>query len=71
MKSGYHARFDLYVKLVNFTDNGRPVKVVSGTISLGRATELAGLSYDELWEALRERGLKIRVRPKNLEEARM
>ena len=43
---------------------------MSGKISLGRAAELAGLSYDEFWEALRERGLKIRVGPKSLEEAR-
>ena len=27
---------------------------MSGKISLGRAAELAGLSYDEFWEALRE-----------------
>ena len=43
---------------------------MSGKISLGRAAELADLSYDEFWEALRERGLKIRVGPKSLEEAR-
>ena len=43
---------------------------MSGKISLGRAAELAGLSYNEFWEALRERGLKIRVGPKSLEEAR-
>ena len=43
---------------------------MSGKISLGRAAELAGLSYDEFWEALRERGLKIRVEPKSLEEAK-
>lgn len=43
---------------------------MSGKISLGRAAELAGLSYDEFWEALRKRGLKIRIGPKSLEEAR-
>ena len=43
---------------------------MSGKVSLGRAAELAGLSYDEFWEALRERGLRIRVGPKSLEEAR-
>ncbi len=42
---------------------------MGGRISLGRAAELAGLSYDGFWEALRERGLRIRAGPRSLEEA--
>jgi len=44
--------------------------IMSGKISLGRAVELAGLSYGEFWKVLRERGLKIRVGPKSTEEAK-
>ena len=42
---------------------------MSGKISLGKAAELAGISYDEFWDELRRRGLKLRVGPKTIEEA--
>ncbi len=42
---------------------------VGGRVSLGRAAELAGVSYDEFWDFLKERGHKIRAGPKSLEEA--
>ena len=42
---------------------------MEGRISLGRAAELADVSYDEFWDSLRERGHKIRVGPKTLKEA--
>lgn len=44
---------------------------MDGRISLGRAAELAGVSYDDFWSFLRDRGLKIRAGPRNLEEAEM
>lgn len=42
---------------------------MDGRVSLGMAAELAGVSYDDFWDFLRERGLKIRAGPKSLEEA--
>ncbi len=42
---------------------------MDGKVSLGRAAELAGVSYDEFWDSLKERGHKIRVGPKSLAEA--
>ncbi len=42
---------------------------MEGKVSLGKAAELAGVSYDEFWDSLKERGHKIRVGPKSLEEA--
>ncbi len=39
-------------------------------VSFGRAAELAGLSYDEFWDSVRERGFKLRVGPKTVEEAK-
>jgi len=44
---------------------------MDGRISLGRAAELAGVSYDDFWSFLRDRGLKIRAGPRSLEEAEM
>jgi len=42
---------------------------MDGRVSLGRAAELAGISYDDFWSFLKERGLKIRAGPKSLKEA--
>lgn len=39
-------------------------------VSFGRAAELAGLSYDDFWNSVQERGFKLRVGPKTVEEAR-
>ncbi|KPV65319.1 MAG: hypothetical protein AOA65_0264 [Candidatus Bathyarchaeota archaeon BA1] len=42
---------------------------MEGRVSLGRAAELADISYDDFWDFLKERGHKIRAGPKNLKEA--
>lgn len=43
---------------------------VDGKVSFGRAAELAGVSYDEFFGFLKERGHKIRIGPKSLKEAK-
>lgn len=42
---------------------------MEGRVSLGKAAELAGVSYDDFWDFLKDRGLKIRAGPKSIEEA--
>ena len=42
-----------------------------GKVSLGKAAELADVSYDAFFHFLREKGHKIRVGPKTLEEAEL
>lgn len=42
---------------------------MEGKVSLGRAAELADVSYDDFWDFLKERGHKIRAGPKSLKEA--
>jgi len=42
---------------------------MEGRASLGKAAELAGVSYDDFWDFLKDRGLKIRAGPRSIEEA--
>jgi len=49
----HHSRIVLAVEIYN-----------DGRTSLGRAAELAGVSYNEFYNILRERGHKIRIGPK-------
>ena len=40
-----------------------------GEVSLAKAGELAGLSYEEMKEVLRQRGVKLRLGPETKEDA--
>ena len=55
-----HSRLILAVELYN-----------EGKVSLGRAAELADVSYEAFFQFLRKKGHKIRVGPKTLEEAEL
>lgn len=54
----HHSRIVLAVDLYN-----------DGRISLGKAAELADVSYDEFYAILKARGHKIRIGPRTLEKA--
>jgi len=41
----------------------------SGEVSLGRASEIAGVSYEDMRQILKGRGIKIKVGPETIEEA--
>jgi len=42
---------------------------IGGKVSMGRAAELADVSYDEFFRFLREKSQRIRIGPRTLEEA--
>ncbi|ODS39499.1 MAG: hypothetical protein A7316_05395 [Candidatus Altiarchaeales archaeon WOR_SM1_86-2] len=59
LRTGLKANVDVAVKMYK-----------SGEISLGRAAEIAGVSYEDMRQILNGRGIKIKIGPESVSEAK-